>query len=285
MKAMSSPCDLDRGRHAAGHGQLLWRHDMAQPGHAGLQQASDDHRLGHRHQQRGAGVVEDAGVPQHVLLELRCARRRVDRYRNSAGAQDAQVGAEVLGRRRQHDGHALARLHAGLLQAGRDGRARVGELAVAERLLGAVGQTGQVAAIGVLAQMPLEHVEQGLRAARGFVGGGGGRVGSGRRRLGRVRGRSHRADGHATGRPLGMLAPRPAGRRPSRHVARSRPASGCRMRARCATATRCAPGCRSRGRGQACWPASPPAVRAPRRATREACARRSPAARARPLRG
>ncbi len=119
MKAMSSP------RTATGAGtppraaSCCGVIDMAQAGHAGLQQAGDDHRLGHRHQQRGAGVVEDAGVAQHMLLELRGARRRVDRHRHRAGAQDAEVGAEVRRRGRQHDGHALARLHAGALQAGR----------------------------------------------------------------------------------------------------------------------------------------------------------------------
>ena len=195
---------VDRRRHAALLGQLLWRDDMAQSRHAGLQQAGDDHRLGNGHQQRGAGVVEDAGVPQHMLFELRGARRRVDRHRDRARPQDAQVGAEIRGRCRQHDGHALAWLHARLLQAGCHCRAGLGKLAVAERVLAVVDQAGEVGAVGVCLQVPLEHVEQ--RPGAGGSAGVGRRLGwkDGDRRLLALCAQLD-ADVAAFGAPLGVL--------------------------------------------------------------------------------
>ncbi len=58
---------------------------------------------------------------------------------------------------------------AGALQAGGHRGAGVGELAVAERLLGVAVQAGQVVAPAMGSQMPLERVEQGLGVGGGIA--------------------------------------------------------------------------------------------------------------------
>ena len=149
MKAMSSPRSVTGAGSPPSARQVPRRHHPAQAGHAGLQQARHAQGLGHRDQQHRLRVVQDAGVAQHMVFELRRARRRIDRHRDRPRLQDAEVDAEVVGRGRQHDRHALARLDAGPLQAGGKRRRGVGELAVAEGLLGVVLQQHDLRLVGV----------------------------------------------------------------------------------------------------------------------------------------
>ena len=82
--------------------------------------------------------------------------------------------------------------HAGALQAGRHGGRGVGELAVADRLLGVVAQHDDLRLLRVRRQMPVEHLEQrrGLGRLAGLVAAAAGRRGG--ERADPWRGRRHR---------------------------------------------------------------------------------------------
>ena len=110
----------------------------------GLEQARHLHRFGHAHQQNSPRVGEDAGVAAHMVFELRRSCRRVDRHRNTARTQDAQVGEKVGRGSRQHDGHRLARLQPGPLQTGRQCGRCVVQLSVADGGFGLVGQVNNL---------------------------------------------------------------------------------------------------------------------------------------------
>ncbi len=155
----------DRRWLAAGCAELLRGRQPAQARHTRLQQARHHHRFGHGDEQHGLRVGQDAGVAQHMVFELRRARWRIDRHRNRTRLQDAQVGAEVLGRGRQHDRHALPRPDPGTLQAGGERRRGVGKLTVGRGLLGIVVQEDDLRLLRVGLQMPVEHAEQ-----RGRIG-------------------------------------------------------------------------------------------------------------------
>ncbi len=135
----------------------------AQRFHLRAQQPRERLRLRNRDHDRGAGALQYADVPGHVVFDLRQARRRIQRHRNAAGEQHAVEAVQVIGGRRQHDGDRLPW-----------GEARIGEpRGVAQSPLpqGAIAQPilfllliqedGQ--AIRLPLDVVLERLDQGLR--------------------------------------------------------------------------------------------------------------------------
>jgi hypothetical protein len=87
--------------------QFLRRDDLGQARHLGAQQRRHRLRLRHGDDEGGLGVVEDARVAPEVVLDLRQARRRIDRHGYAAGQQDAEEAGEVVAAGRQHQCHRL----------------------------------------------------------------------------------------------------------------------------------------------------------------------------------
>ena len=154
-----------------GHGD-----DPAQAGHAGFEQARHRHRLRHGDEDARLGILEDAGVAAHVLLDLRRPRRWVDRHRDAASKKNAEVGKEILERGWQHDRHRLPRLQAAGAEPRRHGRRAGPQVRVVEPLLAvALGEQHDLGALAVGLHMPVEHFEQGRGGSRGggIASGGG----------------------------------------------------------------------------------------------------------------
>ena len=196
---------------------------------------ADRLRFAHRDQHACHAVRKDGGLPAHVVGELRQAERRIDRHRNAARDQHAEVRCEEVASGGQHDRDRCARLEAFALRAARDGF-RVGARAPRSsarrpirRLQGAVCES-----VGVMTHMPVERFDQGRR---GF--GSGASVD--RRRVARVPQRAPRdacairparRAGDRAGFPHRQAYPRAASRR-----TRARLASGSSTRPRLSSAS------------------------------------------------
>ena len=138
-------------------------------------------------EQRRARVAKDAGLPIEMLLELRRARRRIDRNRHAAGIEHAEKRREEVDARRQHDRDPLAGLETGPRQAMRHGSRLFREPPVGEaRLLPVTLPKHDMDPLAVLAYVPVEHFRESL--------------GVGRRRAGRAFG-EFRPAGELHGRP------------------------------------------------------------------------------------
>ena len=104
-----------------------------------------------------------------VVLDLRGARRRIDRHRDAAGEQDAEEAEEVLDAGRQHDRHRASRLEPALDEAGGDGARGLVELGVGDDALAAfLVLQHDVRAVGMPAHVPREHFRQRRRLVRRF---------------------------------------------------------------------------------------------------------------------
>ncbi len=105
-----------------------------------------------------------------MVLELRAARRRVDRDGHAAGLKDPEERGKELERRRQHDRNAAPGFQPARGEPGRDPNGGVAKLAVAEGLLGwpAVGLDDQsdVRTLGASVGVPVQYIEQRLRVVR-----------------------------------------------------------------------------------------------------------------------
>ena len=129
---------------------------------ARAQQLRERLRLGHREQQPGLGVAQDAGNALQVVFELRQARRGIRRHRHTAGVQRAVERREEVASGRQHHGHRVTGAAAPLGEA-RSHRERVdaqpciGEVRRRAVLRLDRHQQPLTMPLGV----PVEHVDQG----------------------------------------------------------------------------------------------------------------------------
>ncbi len=145
-----------------GHG-----YDRAQALDLRLDQLREPPGLGHGDQHPGAAIVQDAALAPQVVLELRRTQRRVDRHRHAAGEEHAEEAVKVIGRRRQHQRDRLAGAETLLLQAARDRDRALPEFAVGDDFaLPVVLVELDVGPIRMLVGVPVEHVDQRLRAGR-----------------------------------------------------------------------------------------------------------------------
>ena len=216
--------------------------DGVQAFHLRAQQSGQPQSLGHRDQQAGPGVAQNADLAPQMIFDLRESHRGIDRHWNSAGIKDAEKGNEIIDTGRQHQGDAIAGRHVTRNQAARNGARSGCEFGIGQgsknRRL--VLQHGQMQPIGMPRRMPLKNLDQGPRFAR----------------------RRHRwKGGNSTAfpaRPAAVQVPpvpmpaRDRGRFPPRQWSEQGAARG--MRARSAGSARFEPGCRSPNRARSDWP-------------------------------
>ncbi|MCY1356146.1 hypothetical protein D9M69_425880 [compost metagenome] len=158
-----------RGRQAVAvaGAQLGHLDDRAEARHLRLEQAGEQLGLGHGDQQADLGVGEDAGLAQQMLLDLRQAQRRVDRHRHAAGQQGTEEAEQEVAPGRQHQRHPLPGAQAAPLQAAGDAQGALAEAGVADLLAGLGGaQQVHVGALRVALDVPVEHLDEGLRRFR-----------------------------------------------------------------------------------------------------------------------
>ena len=144
--------------------------DVAQIVDLGLEQPRHQCRLGHGDQDHGLGVVQQPDVAEQMLLKLRGPDRWIDRHRHATGQQDAEKAEEVVGAGGQHQGHGLARLQPARLESSGDGARALNQIGVGEG-----GDDPLVVAVDldrhpvrIAALMPVQHLQQGRGALRGF---------------------------------------------------------------------------------------------------------------------
>ena len=112
------------------------------------------------------GVRQDAGVAPHMLLDLREFGRRINRHRDAACKQDAEVGIKIVRRCGQHDRHCLPWLHAASLQASGDARGAGLESSISNFFLTVIRDNDDVRAITVRGDVPTERRRQGCGVDR-----------------------------------------------------------------------------------------------------------------------
>ena len=187
-----------RRRHGFPRRELGDGRNRAQRRRRRPQQPRDRTRLRDGDEDHRESVVEDSRLPREVLLELRAARRRVDRHRHASGVQDAEEGEEEIERCRQHDRDALPGLEPARPKSRGDARRAVGERPVGERRLGRPRlrflEQREVRALRMRARVPVEHVGERLRVV-GEAGDGRHGLRRRSRRRGRRRGRRPRSAG------------------------------------------------------------------------------------------
>ena len=84
---------------------------------ARAQQVREGLRLVHRDQQPCFGVAQDSRTALQMVFELRQARWRIQRHRDTAGVERAVERREEFASGRQHDGHRVTGAAASLDQA------------------------------------------------------------------------------------------------------------------------------------------------------------------------
>ncbi len=131
---------LRAGDGQARGGQLLGGHDVDERRHRGPQEARHGPGAGDRDEEAHAGVPEDRGLADRILLETVEADGRVDRHGDGAREQDPEEGAQEVEAGRQHEGDGVAARDAALAEAARDRRRLVAQPPVGDRLLAPVDE-------------------------------------------------------------------------------------------------------------------------------------------------
>ena len=132
--------------------------------HLRAQQSRKLPALGHRDQEPGTGIAQDAGLAAQMILDLRKPHRRVDRHRNGAGIKNAEESNEKIDAGRQHHGDAVARDDILGDQAASQVAGFGGEFAVCQRAENGrlILQYGQMQTVRMAGRMPFQNLDQGL---------------------------------------------------------------------------------------------------------------------------
>ncbi len=162
--------DVDgrRGQGGAAPGRQLGHGDhLAQHRELGAQQAGQGEHLGEGDEHLGARGLEDSRLPPQVVFDLAAPGRRIQGHGDAARHLHAEEGREVFEPRGEHEPHGLARPHAQTGEAGGH-RPRTGEeTGVGELLgLGVAGEIEDVPAVRMALGMPLQDLDEALRAVR-----------------------------------------------------------------------------------------------------------------------
>jgi hypothetical protein len=116
-------------------------------------------RLGFRYRdhERCAGILQDADVTRHVVLDRGQPRRRIERHRDATGEQNTIEAVQVFARGGQHDGHCLTRSEPGFREARRVTERGFVQHRVGERILLAFVVQVNRQATGLARDMPFER--------------------------------------------------------------------------------------------------------------------------------
>ena len=165
-QTIRGPVDPSR-THSGVVSDVRHRRDRGQGRRERAQERGGALGLGERQQDAGARVAQDRGLARGVLLDLIGAERRVERHRDAAGEQDADVGGEERRFGAEHQRDALARRHAAVAQAGGHAAGVAIQAAVGDQRLAAVVVPQlDVDAIGAALDLPAQRLDQRPRTHR-----------------------------------------------------------------------------------------------------------------------
>lgn len=175
--ARAARCVLDENRVTGRGGQRLGKYarfaelgerdDRPQILGEALQESSHRADLGVGDEQARLSIAQNAGLPPHMVLDLRAAEGRIDRHRDRARHHDSEKGEKELGTGRQHDGNAFARLHTTIEQPRRRLPRSTIEFAISDRPLQFIAEPeADMRPFLVRFHMQRQDLEKGCRQAR-----------------------------------------------------------------------------------------------------------------------
>ncbi len=154
-------------RHGAGLTQLGDRNNACQGRTLARQCLGEQPRARIADEPARTGVGEDASNAAQMIFELCRPGRRIKRHRHAAGIQRPIKRGEEIQPGGQHQGDAAARRHTARQQAGGDRLGGSGQPGVADRLvLPILAEQDDVTTLGLVADMPVEHLGQGDQCVR-----------------------------------------------------------------------------------------------------------------------
>jgi len=132
-----------------------------------LEQTGHGPGLGHGDQHPGAGVLQDPGVAQQVLLQLGGTGGGIDGHRHPTGQQGAEEAEEVAVVGGQHQGHPIPRRHPVAHQPGSHPARALPQLSVKDGAgVVAIAVEEDMGTIRVGLHMPRQHLRHGAGVNR-----------------------------------------------------------------------------------------------------------------------